>query len=64
MKRIYRLLVFLIFSVSCAALPARMPETTTARVGSEDRAQAEAYYHFMVASIAEQEGNFDKAMSE
>ena len=41
-----------------------MPETTTAHMSSEDRTQAEAYYHFMVASILEQEGNLDQAMSE
>ncbi len=64
MKKFYRVFVFLIFSASCAALPARMPDTTMERASSEDRTQADAYYHFMVASMLEQEGNLDKAMSE
>src|SRR5512140_1503247 len=64
MKRLYSVFIFLLFSASCAAMPARMPETMTERPNSADRKQADAYYHFMVGTILEQDGNFDKAMSE
>jgi tetratricopeptide (TPR) repeat protein len=63
MKKIISL-ILLCFAVSCATVHARMPETMTGSVGPDVRMQADAYYHFIIASTLEQEGKFDAAINE
>ena len=64
MKNTIVITVLMILTASCATMPAKMSEVTVRSMSAEDRAQANAYYHFMVGNLLEQDGEFDEAMKE
>jgi Tfp pilus assembly protein PilF len=64
MKKILIVFLLLLTAASCATSPVKMPQVKAERMDSEARTKADAYYHFMVATLHEQEGDFDAAMEE
>ena len=64
MKKIL-IVILLMFTVSsCASSPAKMPQWKADSMSPEAREKADAYYHFMIAALHEQDGEYDAAMEE
>src|SRR3989304_10431345 len=64
MKKICFMLAPLLLMVSCASSSARMPDVKEGDVSSDEKVQAEAYYHFMAGQRKDREGEFDAAVNE
>ena len=64
MKKIVALLMLSLFVASCATPSTGMHENVSRTIGPDVSRQADAYYHFMVGRLSEEDGAFDVAMKE
>jgi Tfp pilus assembly protein PilF len=58
------LLLLVLVSAACASPPVRLPETKMGSIDAASQSAADAYYHFMVATILEQDNEIDAALQE
>ena len=58
------LLLLAITLTACASTAGRMPQVTLNSMDAASRARADAYYHFLLGNLLEQDGQMDQALAE
>src|SRR5512147_2064870 len=64
MKKIIATMVLLMAAACATSSSGTMTDLAFQNVTREDRSQADAYYHFMLGDLLEQEGDYDNALKE